>query len=152
MKPLPVTIAKTEIKRAVAKGTISHEDEARAIVLRHLPNLESYEITGIISNLLPKTLRETISESTARHPWFKRTIKTIVFEDAWGRVWSRTTGRVRKSTKLYTLPARLGGRCWIDGLGGMSWNQVNGTLFECVYRTNREEAARNCAKPQTYLT
>jgi hypothetical protein len=136
------------VRRAVRAGLIKHEDEARTIARKFMRGVPSYEITGAISDELPKTIAIVISESSYEHPWFQRKVTRTVFEDTWGRVWNRTTGVVKKDVKLYRLSKK---RIWIDALGGMSWDSTDGIHFECEFRTSREEFFKGGASPETFV-
>lgn len=141
-----------QVLDALVSGKIKSEQDARDVVRRTLPHIPSYEVTGIISELLPKQVKETILKYHSPHPWFERRVFTHVFEDVWGRVWSSSYGTIKPDTKTVKIK---GHPRWIDGLGGMSWRPISPgarRVFICEYRTSREEALRGGAKPQTFLS
>lgn len=143
--------ASLAVRRAVKAGKITTEQEARRIARKFLRGAMSYEITGAITDELPKTIAEIISKTSYRHPWFQRKVNRTVFKDIWGRIWNRTTGTVKPSVKLDALPKRLGGEIWIDELGGMSWQSKDKKHFVCEFRTSLEEFNRGGVSPETFI-
>lgn len=142
------SIAVKKIKRYVKDKLITKEQEAVDIVKQFCPALEDYEVTGVIHPLLPKDIKEIISNNKYKHPWFKNKVNRIVYEDVWGRVWNKTTGIVKKSIKLFNLGPK---HIWIDQLGGMSWTSKDGKHFICEFRTSREEFLNSRISPERFI-
>lgn len=140
--------ASLAVRSAVRKGTITSEEEARKIARKFLRGVPSYEITGAISNELPRTIKTIHNKTSFKHPWFIRKSTRIVYTDIWGRVWNKTTGIIRKTTKLYVQSKRY---MWIDELGGMMWTSNNGKNFVCEFRTSLEEFNAHAASPETFI-
>lgn len=139
------------VLKAVRAGSISTELEARRIARRFLPGAMSFEITGAISDALPRIPKEIVHRSKLNHPWFRKHVIRTVYEDTWGRVWNKATGIVRRSIKLVVMPKKYGGSIWIDRLGGMSWHSADKKHFVCEFRTSREEFFKSRISPETFI-
>lgn len=122
----------------IKDGLITTEEEAREVAARYISDdEESYEITTAISSLLPRKVDTVFSTLKRKHPWFKGKMTTIIYQDIWGRYWSKSKGVVKPN-----IPVRhseVFGHC-IDKLGGMSWSSEGGKTFICEYRIEKPES------------
>lgn len=139
--------AQAAVRAAVKVGAIKTEAEAEAIVRSFLPRIDGYKVTLLISDELPKTVDQVLLNRKVRNDWFKGSVTCLLFRDIWGRVWSRSTGIVKKAVPTY----RISGEWLIDGLGGMSWRSADRRTFVCEYRSSMEEATRSGPRPETQL-
>ena len=136
-----------EIKNGLKNKTILTEEHARTIANKYISEDEpSYQTTIEISNLLPKKVNEIVESRIYKHPWFAGRIKSIVYVDRFGRMWSKTKGVIKKDVKIQFV----NGHYIINALGGMIWNSKKGRTFICQYRTEMSEI-KNRVSPQTFI-
>lgn len=136
-----------EIKKGLNDKSILTENDAKIIAKKYITDDEpSYEITLSISNLLPKRIKEIIFIKKYKHPWFFGRCKTLVYEDTFGRIWSKTKVVLKNGIKTKLVNEHY----IIDNLGGMSWRSKNGRTFICQYRTDKDEM-NGQTLPQTFI-
>lgn len=142
--------AESLVRKAVRNGTIHTEKEAEALVRTVFPRCKSYKVTLLIHPLLPQKVKTVHRRGRSTHPWFKRKVRHALVEDIWGRFWSVSIGTVKPGVKLVKRPKM---KRFIDGLGGMSWDETrHGSMrFVCCYRSSIEEHDSARPKPQTFL-
>lgn len=134
-----------DLNQAYNAGKIKTEQDATNITLKYLTNdIISYKPTGFYSDFLPKNKTKIFSEKEYKHPWFKDTVKNVIFEDDFGRIWNSTTGQIEDGVKL--RKSKVFGYC-IDKLGGMSWSSQDGINFKCEYRTEKDSSSG----PETFV-
>jgi len=140
-------LIQNEIKKGLKNKSILTENDARIIAKKYITDDEpNYEITLSISDLLPKKIKKIVFARKYKHPWFYGQCETIVYEDTFGRIWSKTKGVLKNGIKTYIV----NGYYIIDALGGMIWHSSNGRTFICEYRTNKDEI-NNRISPQTFI-
>lgn len=138
---------KKAIKHGLKSKSILTEADARQIAKQYITDDEpDYEITLSISGLLPKTVNCIVSSKTAKHSWFSGDVEHTVYVDDFGRMWSKSTGKLK--SEIPTL--KVNGHFIIDKLGGMVWNSKDGINYVCEYRTSPDELNNRIA-PQTFI-
>ena len=136
-----------EIKKGLQNNTIKTENDAETIAMKYITMDEaSYEITLAISNHLPKEIKTVIKQQEYNHPWFSGKMKNVIYKDAFGRIWNKSIGKIKKSTKTYKIKNSY----HIEALGGMMWTSEDGKNFTCEYRTNMDEI-NNRTRPETFI-
>lgn len=123
------------------------EDAISALCRSSLPWIESWEVTGVISDILPKTVAEVLHSSTFSHSWFRAPVEQSVYRDIWGRIWNKTTGLLRDGVPT----AFVSDSYHVDALGGMMWTSSDNDRFVCEYRTNMEEFRARGPKPESFV-
>ena len=92
------------VKKGVKDGSIYIEEQARQLAKSFLSDeVEDFVVTLHISNYLPKRMKYLYREERFDHPFFDGKVRSIIFEDVYGRVWSKSTGTIRAGSKTCLL-------------------------------------------------